>query len=127
MGLDMSWFAVNKLEMVDICDISAEFSPVLMENERVVLGFKGIRDAVVFTDRRVLFMNRQGLTGKKTAYTTIPYTRIQAFELETAGTLDIDSEVKMWVAGLGAARLCFTPGTFIYGIGELLNEKCLNY
>jgi hypothetical protein len=68
---------------------------MLILGEQVIACFKGVRDGVVFTSKRVIAFNVQGITGKKTAYTSLPYKRVQAFSIETAGVVDLDSELHL--------------------------------
>ncbi|WP_379229388.1 PH domain-containing protein, partial [Paenibacillus sp. GCM10023250] len=88
-------------------DLMAEIGPMLVAGEQVFLSFKGIRDSVVFTNKRLISLNVQGLTGKKRDYTSLPYSKIQAFSVETAGTFDLDAELELWFSGLGRVRLEF--------------------
>ena len=77
--------------------------PILAEGERALQPFQGIRDGVVFTGRRVIAVNTQGFTGKKKTFVSLPYNRIQAYSVESAGMMDLDSEMQLWFAGLGVA------------------------
>lgn len=62
-----------------------------------------MREYVVFTSKRVIAVNVQGITAKKKDYTSLPFTKVQAFSLETAGTFDLDAELELWFSGLGAS------------------------
>lgn len=106
-------------------DLMAELGPMLVAGEQVFLSFKGIRDSVVFTDKRLISLNVQGLTGKKRDYTSLPYSKIQAFSVETAGTFDLDAELELWFSGLGKVRLEFKGGVDIRAIGRLIGDHCL--
>ena len=79
----------------------------LGDDETVAAAYKGSRDMVIFTSKRVVAVNVQGITGKKIDYSSMPYSRIQAFSVETAGAMDRDSELEMWFSGLGKVRLEF--------------------
>ncbi|WP_377009975.1 PH domain-containing protein [Arthrobacter sp. GCM10027362] len=80
---------------------------LLIQRENPVAAFRGIRDFLVFTDKRLIAVNMQGVTGKKRDLTSFPYSKTQAFSVETAGTLDLDGELDMWFSGLGKVRLEF--------------------
>ncbi|MEA1833040.1 PH domain-containing protein [Methylobacterium durans] len=80
-------------------ELRDQMAGVLAEGESVRVAFKVIRDLFVFTDRRLVFVDRQGLTGRKVEYLTVPYRAITAFSIETAGSFDLDSELKIWVSG----------------------------
>jgi len=106
-------------------DIMAELGPMLVADEQVFLTFKGIRDSVAFTNRRLISLNVQGITGKKRDYTSLPYSKIQAFSVETAGSFDLDAELELWFSGLGRVRLEFKGGVDIRGIGRLIGDHVL--
>ena len=80
-------------------DAQAEFQQILCPDEQIQRAYKLIRDFFLFTDRRLILVNKQGITGKKTDYHTVPYKSITHFSVETAGRLDLDAEMKIWVSG----------------------------
>ena len=84
---------------IDIEKIKKEFSPLLIKGESLVAAFKLIRDLFVFTNLRLILVDKQGLTGKKVDYQTIPYKSISRFAKESAGILDLDAELKIWIHG----------------------------
>ena len=79
----------------------------------------------MFTDRRLITVNIQGVTGKKQDFTSLPYKRVQAYSVETAGILDLDSELILWFSGLGMVHLEFTGGTDVAAICRLIGERML--
>lgn len=84
---------------VSVEKISQEFQPILIEGEKIEKAFKLIRDMFVFTNKRLILVDKQGLTGSKVDYQTIPYSSIKKFSKESAGLLDLDAELKIWVTG----------------------------
>jgi Bacterial PH domain len=84
---------------IDIATIEAEFKQILTPSERTEKAYQLIRDTIVFTDKRLIYVDRQGLSGKKVEYQSIPYGKIVRFSVETAGSLDLDAELKIWVGG----------------------------
>ncbi|MHA2504250.1 MAG: PH domain-containing protein [Candidatus Kariarchaeaceae archaeon] len=72
---------------------------ILTENERIELAFKVVRDRVVFTNKRLIFIDYQGATARKVDYISIPYRSIIYFSVETGGHIDLDFELKVWVTG----------------------------
>lgn len=82
--------------------LGAEFAPLLAPGETLQRAFGLIRDLIVFTDRRVIFVDKQGMTGKKVEYLSVPYRSIAMFSLETAGHFDLDAELKLWISGHAA-------------------------
>lgn len=84
---------------VEAAQIQEDFTPFLADGEEVVAAFKIVRDLFVFTQGRLIFTDKQGLTGKKTSYHSIPYRSISQFAVETAGHFEMDSELKIWISG----------------------------
>ncbi|MEP4890362.1 MAG: PH domain-containing protein [Aliiglaciecola sp.] len=85
---------------IDVSDVSDELAPIIGENETVERVFKEIRDMYVFTSKRLILIDKQGLTGRKVDYHSIPYRAITQFKLETAGHFDLDAEFKIWISGI---------------------------
>lgn len=79
----------------------------LIPGENVEISFKSVRDKLIVTNKRFITIDIQGFTGKKKEYMTIPFSKIQAFSCESAGTFDLDSELKIWVSGLGKVEYTF--------------------
>jgi hypothetical protein len=100
-------------------------TPLLIPSEEIIGIYQAIRDFVVFTNKRVIPVNVQGLTGKKKDFTTLPYSKIQAFSIETAGTFDLDSELDLVFSGLGRVRFEFTGNSDIVAIGKLISSYIL--
>lgn len=84
---------------VDAQEVQEELSPILGDSESVVQAFKLVRDMFVFTNYRLIFIDKQGMTGKKVDYHSIPYKAITQFKVETAGHFDLDAELSIWVSG----------------------------
>lgn len=83
----------------DAAEVNAELSEVLADNEQVVHAYKMVRDLYVFTNKRMIAIDKQGVTGKKVDYLSIPYKSITQFNVQTAGNFDTDCELKIWVSG----------------------------
>ena len=88
----------NVSEM-DANALQNEFMPFLCEGEMIEKAYKLIRDKWIFTNKRLIIQDVQGVTGKKREYMSIPYRSIERFSIETAGTFDMDSEMKIWAKG----------------------------
>ncbi len=76
-----------------------EFTQIYAPNERVQKAYILIRDFFIFTDKRLILVDKQGLTGHKVDYHSIPYKNITHFSIETAGHFDLDAELKIWISG----------------------------
>ncbi len=99
--------------------------PLILDSEEIVGTYKGIRDYIVFTNKRVIAVNVQGMTGKKKDFTSLPYSKIQVFSIETAGTFDLDSELELYFSGVGKVKFDFTGQSDILKIGKLIAEYTL--
>lgn len=97
MGIMNTIFG-NVSEM-DIASLQKEFGALLCEGERIERAYKLIRDKWVFTNKRLIIQDVQGVTGKKREYLSVPYRSIERFSIETAGTFDMDAEMKIWIRG----------------------------
>ena len=93
------------LKAIGMDEIRAEVFDLLVDGEQPAAAFQTVRDQVIFTTKRVFVVNVQGITGKKTSYFSYPYSKIQYFGVETAGILDIDSELVL--AFSNGAKLSF--------------------
>ena len=83
---------------IDAAEVQNEFAQVLAPGERVEHAYQLIRDYFVFTDKRLVLVDKQGLTGSKVEYHSIPYKSITHFSVETGGHFDLDAELKIWIA-----------------------------
>ena len=90
-----------KLRKVGNGEIGKNLEALLLADESIIGVYKGIRDYVVFTDKRVIAANVQGLTGKKQDFTSLPYKKISVFSIETSGVFDLDSELELYFSGVG--------------------------
>ncbi len=111
-----------KLNQCDNDEYMDRLRNMLGEGERIISSYKSIRDGVVFTTDRFIALNIQGLTGKKTAYTFVPYSKVSAYAVESAGHLDLDGELTLWVSGLGSIYFEFTGSSDISKIVRALNQ-----
>lgn len=114
-----------KLKPVDDKAYSAAIQPMLIPDEAIIGTFRAIRDGVVFTNKRIFVINVQGFTGKKVDYTSLPYSKIQAYSVETAGVIDLDSELELWFSGLGRIKLEFIARANIGEICRMISEHVL--
>ncbi|MDQ2585327.1 PH domain-containing protein [Saccharothrix yanglingensis] len=118
--IDFEKQSVFKLAPCRPEDIASQVSPILIQGEQIVSCFKTVRDFVVFTNKRIVAVNVQGMTGRKKDFTTLPYSRVQVFSIETAGTFDMDSELDLWFSGLGKVRLEFKGHADVKLLGQII-------
>lgn len=117
-------FSVTKEENVN--DSLSVIQDILVEGEEVNLVYSHVRDKVWFTNKRIIAMDVQGITGSKKEYRTFPYSKISSFSVETAGTFDGDSDFKIWLSGVGVFEIKFRKKLDIKKVGRFLSEKTLS-
>ncbi|MTB64134.1 PH domain-containing protein [Streptococcus sp. zg-86] len=112
----------------DATRVEAQLEAVLLPTEQVNEAFSLIRDLIVFTDKRLILVDKQGMTGKKTSYKSIPYRSISRFEVETSGHFDLDAELKIWISSSiePAEILQFKSDKSVIAIQQALAEAVLN-
>lgn len=110
---------------INVKELERELEGVLIPNETIETGFKILRDMFVFTSLRLILIDKQGLTGKKAEYHTIPYKSISHFAVETAGTFDADGELKIWLRGSTFIEKEFKRGVDVIGIQKMLAAHIL--
>ncbi len=100
-------------------------TPMLIDGEQIISSYQSIRDGVVFTNKRIFAVNVQGLTGKKKDFTSLPYSKIQTFSVESAGVIDLDSELELWFSGLGKVKFEFTSECNVTEICRFISQNVL--
>lgn len=112
---------------VDTATVEKELAPILIADETVEAAFKLFRDMMVFTEKRLILVDKQGMTGKKTEYHSVPYKSISHFSIETAGTFDMDAELKIWISSAVEPLINkqFKKDASIYDIQKILASVCL--
>jgi hypothetical protein len=89
---------LGNASQIDESEVQQELTPILADSEQVTKAYKLVRDLFVFTNYRLIFIDKQGMTGKKVDYHSIPYKAITQFKVETAGHFDLDAELTIWVS-----------------------------
>lgn len=102
-----------------------EVLPLLIPGEEIIGTYQAMRDGVVFTNKRIIAINVQGIIGKKKDMTSLPYNRIQAFSIENAGSFDLDCELELWFSGLGKVKFEFAGDVDLTEICKLIAEHIL--
>lgn len=77
--------------------IDALIGSLLADGERIDKTYQRVRGLFVFSDKGIILLDKQGLTGKKPLVLSVPYSKITKYALETAGHFDLDAEIKLWV------------------------------
>jgi hypothetical protein len=83
--------------VVEAEKLHSDYGQLITDGETIEVGFQVIRDTFIFTNKRLILVDSQGLTGMKIEYLSIPYNKITKFSIETEGTFDLDAELKLWI------------------------------
>lgn len=113
------------LKAIGMDEIRAEVFDLLVDGEQPAAAFQTVRDQVVFTTKRVFVVNVQGITGKKTSYFSYPYSKIQYFGVETAGILDVDSELVLAFSNGAKFSFDFRSSVDIRKLNTLISNYVL--
>ena len=103
-------------------ELVKQYGSLLTENEEIELGFKLIRDTFIFTNKRLILVDIQGITGSKTEYKSITYKSISRFSVETAGTFDLEAELKIWISSeqMPSITKKFNKSVNVYDVQKVL-------
>lgn len=123
--IDFNNKAIFKLKPVDNSAFSQMVTPLFIEGENIAYSFQSMRDGVVFTNYRVIAINVQGVTGKKKDFSTLPYSKLQAYSIETSGVFDLDSELELWFSGLGKVKFEFSSNSNVTQICQMISKYVL--
>ncbi|WP_424493295.1 PH domain-containing protein [Salinimicrobium sp. GXAS 041] len=112
---------------VDNDKLQNDYGKLLIEQETIHVGFKLLRDTFIFTNKRLILVDVQGLTGRKTEYFSVLYKSISRFSVETSGTFDLDAELKIWISGEQQPSISkrFNKSVNVYDVQKLLATHVL--
>ena len=123
--IDFKNSSVFKLKSIDPEKVKDEIHQFLIDGEDIFAGFKSMRDQVVFTNKRIIAANVKGLTGSQVDYTSLPYSKIQAFSFETAGTFDLDCEIELYFSELGCVKFELKGSFDLIAFNRLVSQYIL--
>ena len=107
---------------VDPATAAQEYGRLFAQGEQVHAAYQLVRDVFLFTDRRLILVDKQGMTGRKVSYHSVPYKSVTHFTVETAGTFDLDAELKIWLSGRGEPIVKqFSKNVNVYEVQALLS------
>ena len=115
----------SRLPKVDNGTFGKAIDDFMIDGEEIIGSYQNIRDGVVFTNKRIIAINVQGITGKKKDFTCIPYSKITTFSVETAGFFDFDAELDIYIASVGKVRFEFTGSTDVKMICKMISNYAL--
>ena len=124
--IDFNKSAIFKLKPIKLEKTLDPIKQFLIEGEELFAAFKTVRDQLVFTNKRVIAANVQGMTGSKVDYTSIPYSKIQTFSVETAGTLDLDCEIELFISSVGKVKFEIKGNFDVVTFNKIISRYVLN-
>jgi hypothetical protein len=109
-------------------ELIKKFGQLLTEVEEIELGFKLVRDTFIFTNKRLILVDVQGITGNKQEYKSVTYKSVSRFSIETAGTFDLDAELKIWISSEAqpSIKKQFNKSVNVYDVQKILAYHVLN-
>lgn len=117
---------IGNAGVVEPTKLQSEFAVLLTENETIEVGFNIFRDKFIFTDKRLIVVDVQGMTGRKIQYLTIPYSKITKYSIETTGSFDLDAELKIWIGSEPEPlQKKFNKKVNIYDLQKILSKHVL--
>lgn len=123
--IDFSKAGLIKLQKIDNEGCAKDIQHILVDGEIIVSAFKTVRDKLVFTNKRIIGINTQGLIGKKIDITSLPLKNIQIFSVQSSGTFSTTSEMELWVAGLGKIRFEFDAKIDVHRLSQVISSHML--
>lgn len=108
-------------------ELNRDYGKLLTEGEELELGFKLIRDTFIFTSKRMILIDKQGITGSKTEFLSVSYKSISRFSIETAGTFELDAELKIWISSEATPSITkkFNKSVNVYDVQKVLAHHVL--
>ncbi|MCQ2412270.1 MAG: PH domain-containing protein [Sphaerochaetaceae bacterium] len=127
MAISFNKESVFNLKPIDISDVRNDVNGLLIPGENIIAAFRTVRDQLVFTNKRIISVDIQGVTGKRKSFTTMPFSKIQYFTIQTPGFMELipDSEIFIMFAD-GTTATFEIKGTVDIGkIGRSISEYVL--
>lgn len=127
MAVNFNQNSVFNLKPISNDEVRGEVDGLLIADEKVEFAFKTIRDQLVFTNKRIISIDVQGITGKRKSFATMPYSKIQYFSIQTPGFVELfpDSELFVMFTNGFTAKFEFKGAVDIGKIGRMLSEYVL--
>ncbi|CAM3033416.1 PH domain-containing protein [Vibrio rarus] len=123
--IDFKNSSVFKLKPIKASDIREDFHKFIIEGESIIAAFKSVRDQVIFTNKRVIAANVQGITGSKVDYTSLPFSKVNAFSVESSGTFDLDCEIELYLSEVGCVRFEIRGSFDVVQFNRVISEYVL--
>ena len=128
MAINFNSNSAWNLKPINLADIRDEVNGLLIPGEDAIMAFKTIRDQLVFTNKRIISVDVQGLTGTRKSFSSMPYSKVQFFSIQTPSVAEIlvpDSELFLMFANGFTAKFEFKGNVNIGAIGRMISEFVL--
>lgn len=131
MAINFNTNSIFNLKPIGLDKIIDDLRGLLIDGETVEMAFKTIRDQLVFTNKRIIAIDVQGITGAKKSFATLPYSRIQYFTIQTPSfaekmaSLFPDCELFIMFSNTFTAKFEFKGSVDIGKVGRLISEYAL--
>ena len=127
MAVNFNQDSVWNLKPIRVDAVKGEVNGLLIGGEEVVVAFQTVRDQLIFTNKRIIAVDVQGITGKRKSFSTMPYSKIQYFSIQTPGFGELipDSELFIMFSNTFTAKFEFKGGVDIGKIGRMISEYVL--
>lgn len=127
MAISFNRESVFNLKPIPLESVRKEVYGLLISGEECVLAFQTVRDQLLFTNKRIISIDIQGISGKRKSFTSMPYSKIQYFSIQTPGLVELipDSELYIMFSNGATAKFEFKGNTDIGHIGRIISEYIL--
>lgn len=107
------------------CEIPEDLDNILVKGEKAIAAYKTFRDTAIFTNKRLIIKDIQGVTGKKVEVFSLPYSSVIMWSSENAGHIDINSEIQIWTR-IGCVKVCLRRGINIRRFDKIISTAVLS-
>ena len=127
MAINFNSNSAWNLKPINVNNVRDEVKGLLISGEQVEMAFQTVRDQLVFTNKRIIAIDVQGITGKRKSFSTMPYSKVQYFSIQTPGFLELipDSELFIMFSNGFTAKFEFKGGVDIGKIGRMISDYVL--
>ena len=128
MAVNFNRESVFDLKPMSVSEVRDEVHGLLLDDENIISAFKTVRDQLLFTNKRIIAIDVQGITGRRKSFSSMPYSKIQFFSIQTPGFAEIvpDSELFLMFSNGFTARFEFKGGVDIGEIERMISEYVLD-
>lgn len=128
MAINFNRESVFDLKPMNVSEVRDEVHGLLLEDEEIISAFRTVRDQLLFTNKRIIAIDVQGITGRRKTFSSMPYSKVQFFSIQTPGFAELvpDSELFLMFSNGFTAKFEFKGGVDIGEIGRMISEYVLD-